>query len=78
MMNSSTPSTTEVLAIENDRCSSVPGMEMSTYCPGWKRRPASGSSFSRTSEMSCVRPVIDSTVVPAVTTGRPDRIMSSS
>src|SRR5918997_4673148 len=43
-MNSSRPVSEGRLAIENDRWCSVPGIEMSTYWPGWNSRPSSSST----------------------------------
>src|SRR2546430_69795 len=69
MMNSRYPSAAETLAMENERCSSVPGMVRSTYWPGWKRNAGSAGSFRRSKLMSCVSSASSATSVCTVRTG---------
>jgi hypothetical protein len=58
-----------VLAIENDRCSSVPGIVMSTYWPGLNSSGSSGVSLRN--QMSAVSGSTASTVVATVRGGVP-------
>ena len=79
MMNSSRPlSRADVLAMENDRVSPLPGTAMSTYCPG---KNLNGTSWVIPSTR-CLRSWVTGSL--AITSavncwiGRPDRIISSS
>ena len=79
MTNSSSPvSRLVVLAMENERTASVPGMVKSMYWPG-KNLIWSGST-SRTTRcrMSCVTASLDTTSTTPCWIGRPERIISSS
>jgi len=68
----------EVLAMENDRCSPVPGTAMSMYCPGKNLISLGSTSRSTRCRMSWVTGSFAITSATASTIGRPDRIISSS
>jgi hypothetical protein len=76
MMNSSW--FLDVLAIEKERLSSVPGILMSMYCPGKKVTSAGSISLSTRWRRSCVTVSRDTTSATAFTMGSPERIISSS
>ena len=79
MMNSSCPlSLADVLAIENDRVSFVPGTAISTYCPGKNLKSSVSTSLSTRCRMSCVTGLLATTSATASLIGSPDLIMSSS
>ena len=78
MTNSSRPSLLEVLAIENDRTSPVPGTAMSMYWPGKKLTSAGSIRRSTRWRMSWVTWSLETTSATACWIGRPERIMSSS
>ncbi len=75
-MNSSRPLSEGRLAIENDRVSSLPGIEMSTYWPGWNSSSSGRSSTRR--RMSCVSSSTAVTFVVAFWSGTPLVRTSSS
>ncbi len=65
-----------VLAIENERWCSVPGIVMSTYWPGLNSSGSSGLSLRP--KMSDVSDSTDSTTVETVRGGVPPWMISSS
>ena len=65
-----------VVAIENERWSSVPGMVRSTYCPGLNSKGI--AVFSRSDTMSRVTGSIASTRAATVRIGMPPSSSSSS
>ena len=73
-MNSS--ESESVLAIENDRWCSVPGILMSTYWPGLNSNGSAGRSLRN--QMSDVSDSTDSTDVEIVRGGTPPWMISSS
>ena len=78
-MNSSSPESDGMLAIENERCSSSwPGIRMSTYCPGRKDSASSSSTCRRSARMSWVSASTSVTRVDSVRGGLPLWMMSSS
>ena len=79
MMNSSRLlSRADVLAMENDRTSSVPGTVTSTYCPGKNLNSSSPVRASTRCRMSPVTGSLATTSATASVTGSPDLIISSS
>ena len=78
-MNSIRPLSDGRLAIENERwLPSSPGIEMSTYWPGWNSTSVGSSSSSSSRRMSWVSSSTAVTRAFASTSGRPAFSTSSS